>query len=347
MSVAVKVGGTWLPEVGAVGDLEWTTKYGEGGGGRFDECSWSMDLPDRHPLLKLGALVELMDGPARLGMGVMLEPDADRFTARGLCRRAEDFYAFTGPGASTSIPNVAIDTALSFGLEWQRAENIGSAGLTESGGSDSLNRLNTLLDGHAEQSGYRWWVDENGFIRRTTDPTVPTWHVWNGPDLAPAGDGYAAALFGRYRDLSGDLQTAYAEDAAAGATWGYVQEAIDLTGLGALNPVKAVATLNGLLAKGKSRPGFAASLEVTAGQITTAGGIPADLSMVYAGQMVRTHGLFSDAHRLDGATYLDWVIGETRYKAGADTITLSPLGLAPVDFLDLLASLVPRNRFAA
>jgi hypothetical protein len=68
--------------------------------------------------------------------------------------------------------------------------------------------------------------------------------------------------------------------------------------------------------------------------------VPADLSKVAedvgTGCMVRLHGIFDDLLETTGNTWLDIIIGEAKYADGAQTIDLSPLGLAARD----LASVV-------
>jgi hypothetical protein len=70
------------------------------------------------------------------------------------------------------------------------------------------------------------------------------------------------------------------------------------------------------------------------------GGVPADLSKVAedvgAGCMVRLQGIWSDLLEFTGQTWLDIVIGQAQYVDGAQTIQLSPIGLAARD----LASVV-------
>jgi hypothetical protein len=71
---------------------------------------------------------------------------------------------------------------------------------------------------------------------------------------------------------------------------------------------------------------------VTSNEILTSGGVPASLSKVLEdvgnGCMARLHGIWDDLLETTGNTWLDIIIGEARYADGAQTIDLSPLGLA-------------------
>src|SRR3954465_13437990 len=124
------VGGTiggsssvWLASVGTYGywaDLQLKTPWGDGASGMY-EAQWTMPLPPNfsHPLLRRGTLVEIMDGPYRVGSPLILsEPtvgsglqDPWQFVAAGIGRDVEgenSFYAADGSGNATTVPTTAV-----------------------------------------------------------------------------------------------------------------------------------------------------------------------------------------------------------------------------------------------
>lgn len=341
----IRIDGHWATEIAAWGDLSWVTQIRGG----MHEITWSMDVDTsfRHPALRTGALVEVFDGPSRIGSGPMNEPDmaSGTFVARGLYRLAENFMALDGAGAPTSIPDTAIDRAILAGLPWTRPASL-SVFAFGANPPDEPFRLSGLLDQFSDSSATYWSVNAAGQIRQGTPVATPTWYLQPGlTDLGLAEDDYASDLYGRRLVSGGTFATTTRGDAVARAAFERREDYVDLTSLGVITVAQANAVLDGLLAKGRARPSFTDSIEVARSQLLTADGVPADLSMVQAGQMVRSHGFYDDISFLNGATYLDWLIGETKYGDGSDVITLSPQGLAPRDLASVLSTLPARGSF--
>lgn len=344
----LRIDGRWASSVAAWGDLGWSTQIRGG----MHEISWSMDVDTsfRHPALRVGSLVEIYDGPARLGLGVMNEPDlvSGQFVARGLYRVAENYLALDEDGNGSAVPNVAIDAAIARGLPWLRDTSFSNIPLTASGPTQGSNRLNTLLDSFSDFASAHWGVDENQQVSLRPLATTPTWYLRPGlTDLGLAEDEYASDLFGRRLASGGTFVVETRGDPVARMAFERREEPVDLTSLGIITAGKAQNILAGLLAKGRARPAFTTSVDVSANDLLTVSGVQADLSMVQAGQMVRSHGFYDDITYLNGQTYLDWLIGETSYEAGATTIALAPMGLAPRDLAAVLAALPARSTFQA
>lgn len=346
----LRIAGLWASSIAPWGGLEWATKITGG----MDEITWAMDTDTlfRHPALRPDALVEIFDGPSRIGAGLMVEPDvaSGSFTATGLYRAAEHYLCLDGSDLGTSIPNVAIDAAIARGLPWKRRDSFYASRHTPEGDNavEGSNNLASLLDGVADGVSAYWRIDEDGYVTGGVAATTPTWHLPAGlTDLGLAEDEYASDLYSRRLATGGTFAIDSRGDAAARAAFGRREAAVDLTSLAVINSAKAEGILDGMLAKGRARPAFTESVEVSSQQLLTAGGVPGDLSMVQAGQVVRSHGFYDDIAYLSGRTYLDWLIGETKYEDGSDVITLSPQGLAPRDLAAVLAALPVRTSFRA
>lgn len=344
----LKIDGRWANTIAPWGGLGWTTKA-QGG---MHELSWSMDVDTRFRdrSLRTDALVEIYDGPSRIGAGLLQEPDLaeGQFVARGLYRQAENFLALDASLDGTSVPNTAIDQAIARGLLWGRAASFSSVAFTASTATTAPNTLHALLTDFSDSTSAFWYLDSVGFVHNTVPATTPTWFLAPGlTELGVAEDDYASDLFGRRLASGGSFEVETVGDATARAFFGRREAAVDLTTLGVISQAKAESILTGRLAKGLARPSFTKSVDVTPGQLLSRGGVPADLTMVRAGQVVRSHGLFDDIRFLNGKSYLDWLIGETRHEDGSGVITLSPVGLAPRDLAAVLAALAPPSRFVA
>lgn len=341
---------------GAWGDLAYQTRWGDGASGMF-EATWTMPLPAQfeHPLLRRGSLVELMDGPYRVGCPLVLsEPavgtgldDPWQFTATGLGRDVEgdnSFYSFKiSTGASTSVPSEAVDFAQAGG--WRVTGRRGSVPTSAIGGTpttDELMTVGSLLNAAGDSLGQSWGVDSDGYVFFAANPTTPTYHVVPGAAaLGTTDQDYASVVWGRYLDsITGTYLTVYAQNAATTTRFGRKEYMVPLIPMGAMSAAAAQAFVDGVMARVKGRLGWTNGLTLTSNEILTAGGVPADLSKVAedvgAGCMVRVHGIWSDLLEYTGETWLDVVIGEARLVDGGQTIDLSPAGLAPRD----LASIV-------
>lgn len=349
---------TFLATVGPYGawsDLAYSFRYGEGACGTA-EASWSMPLPAdfEHPLLRRGTLVELMDGPWRVGSPLILSEPARggdgawSFTAFGVGREVEgpdSWYALDG-SLNTSVDlQVAIDRAISDGLPWDgRDASIFSGSFSTLVDAPPMT-LGALLTNGADYLSKRWGVGQDNIVRFLTDPTTPTYHVVPGAAaLGVADDDYASVVIVRYKDsgAGGALTSASATESTVNTRYGRREFLADLSGddYAAMDVTTANAFATGILAKSKGRLGWTNGLTLTSQEILTSGGVPANLSKVAEdvgnGCMIRLHGIFNDLLEYNGQTYLDLIIGEAKLVDGAQTIDLSPLGLAARD----LASVV-------
>lgn len=334
MSVEVQVAGQWLSAIAPYGEVGWS-HVADGG---CKAASWKMDLPltYAHPALSRGSLVRIAVGTSAVWRGILTEPDVDAdwtFNAIGLAESSADYECLDGSGNTTSKPDTAIDRAIADGIGWTRPSSLSSSAFGAADTTDGLNRLTDLLDAWADSVGKRWGVNAAGQVYAATDPATPTWFLAPGTDrLGLADDNYASDLYVRYLSSSG-YATAHVFDATARAQFGRREYGMDATSQGLLTPTQAAMIGNSALAKGKARLAFTNGVEVTRNQLTTPGGAPACLAFVKAGDLVRQLGVLNEQGAPVG--YVDWLIGETTYQAGADTISLTPVGLADRNIEDI------------
>lgn len=341
MGYQIRSNGVFLNTIAPTSEPAVTWRWGDGGGG-LAEVSWEMVLPYdySHPDLSNGALIEVMDGASPVGRARLTEPGRTdtglEFNATGIYRDAEHYLCLKSGGDTTTVVNTAVDQAIARGLAWTRPVSMSATAVVTGDTTEGNNYLNALLDAAADELGKRWWVDGKGAVRFSDDPTTPLWHLVPGLiDLTVADDSFATYLVARYLDGSTFTNLA-ASDAAAEAKWGRREYPVDLLPLGSITGTRAAARLAGLLKKGKARPSFVDRVDVTSSEILTADGAPAPLSMVRAGDMVRAHGLDGDAASLNGANYIDFVLGEV-VDTNSGSISLAPVALAARTLADTLA----------
>jgi hypothetical protein len=344
----------WLASVGPYGswgDLAYTTRWGDGACGMY-EASWTMPLPAdfEHPLLRRGTLVELMDGSYRVGSPLVLsEPavgsgleDPWSFVATGIGREVEgdnSFYAFrASDGETTAIPSEAVDKAITDG--WRITGRLASVPTSAIGGSattDELMTVGSLLNAAGDSLAKRWGVNSDNYVFLSVDPTTPTYHVTPGAAaLGTTDTDYASVVKLRYTDsTTGRFTTVTSTNTQTDTRFGRRTYGVNLTAQAAMSAATAQGFADGILAKFKGRMGWTNGFTLTSNQITTAGGVPADLSVlaedVSKGCMVRLHGIWSDLLEFTGQTWLDVVVAEAKLVDGGQTIQLNPLGMAPRD----------------
>jgi hypothetical protein len=327
----LRVGGYWLASIGAWGELTWSTQWP---GGCWD-ASWKMDLPlgFRHPALERGQRVEILDGPLVIWSGTLTEPNRSdwSFAAEGLVREGDHYMALNGSGLTSSTSDTVVDAAIARGLPWKRLDSISTTPFADKENTDNLNTVTALLNAYADRQSRRVVVDAQGVLTLASDPTTPTWHLTPGAaSLGMADDEYASDVFVRWKDQdNGDaLTTTVASDVQARDRWGRREYPVDLTALGPIKAGRAAGVAEGILTKGKAKPSWTNGLEVSPYELTSTGGVPADLSTVQAGDMVRIHGLFDDSQSFEARPYLDLVLGQVQYTDGAETVALTPLNVA-------------------
>lgn len=353
----------WLASIGPTGswgDLSFSTRWGENASGMF-EATWTMPLPAdfSHPLLRRGTIVEIMDGPWRVGSPLILaQPGRGsgydqpwNLVATGVGREVEgddSFYALDGVGAATTIPSAAVDRAITTTNGWPIAGRDASVPTTQTGGSattDGLQSLGALLTTTAAGLNQRWFVDRANVLRFKADPTAPTYQTAPGvASLGVADDDYSSVVIAAYLDSgSGTYQRVFAENAGATDFYRRREFGVDLSPLGAISAATAQGYADGILATTKGRLNWTNGLSLTSNDLLTMGGVPADLTKVLEdvseGCMVRVHGMYDELLELTGKTYIDIVIGEAKLTDGAEVIDLSPLGLAPRDLAAVVESI--------
>lgn len=331
----LEVRGRPLFVVGAHSDLTWSTRWP---GGSF-EVSWAMEPGVRYDIRR-GDLVRVMLGAWPLWAGEVQEPNYEdgTYTAIGMSRVAEQFIALDASLNVTTGVRPAINNAITRGWDVTLGASVPILNMSESGSANGLSQVSALLDLASDEEGRRWVVGGDRVVQFAPDPLVPSYYLRPGVvRLSPSDGEYASHVFVRYIGSGGGgYETAVAFDAVAASRYGRVEFPFDATPLGPISATRAQKVATGILAKARSRLGWASGVDVSASDLITPGGLPADLRLVRAGQMVRLHGLYEDARVLSGLTYLDVVLGSVSHAAGSGLATLEAVNTQPDTFVAAL-----------
>jgi hypothetical protein len=329
----VVVDGRWLSLECRYGNVAMSTVWPGGS----DELSWVLGTQPAHRF-RGGETVSAYFGGLCVWSGQLIEPDPsqDQLTAEGAFREGDGYGALDGAGNATAVVDTAIDQAIARGLRWRRTVSIGSTA-TQIDISQGPVMVGALLDTVAENNKNRWLVSPTREVTAAPDPTSPAYRtnpLDNG--LGFALDNYASTLIARYLDsTSNTYKTVTATDTDADANHGHVEDIISLTNRGAISALTATNITDRLLKRDRSIPQWTAPLQLSDGEILTINGTKVALETVPAGTMLRVHGGFELAQRLNGQGYLDMVIGRTQYADGALTIT--PVQIATRNLADFVA----------
>ena len=332
----VFIDGVPLSAVVAWGDLETTTRIS----GDWT-ATWGLIAPPRshiqkNPLFRPRARVEVKVGPLTVWLGYLNRPDWDsrQLSAKGLCRQAEGAKALTVGFATTSIPDNAISIGILRGvLGWNWSESVHDAPiLGDDDEAAQFDSIAQLLDAAGEQLGWRWYIDQKGFLRTRPYPleTDPEWFVV--PDTGVLGSTdveQVDRIFLRYQDSawSGALfTTSYPGSSREGD----FEDGVSYVEQGPMTSTRAQQIARGLYDRASGKPGWTNGIEVSPAQVMTPGGLPAPLPLIRAGHSIRLLGL-PDVR--SSALHTDVAIAETTYRWSENVIQLNPEGLV-ADGLD-------------
>lgn len=335
--IQVRLNGTWLRSIGAWSEMTVTQEWPHG----LDSVTWKMKPETRHPKLNGGTLCEVFDNGHRLGPARMTESVGNdgEFAAKGLWSQAQGVYALDGSGNATNTPDTAIDAAISRGaVTWTRPASLSAVAW---GTASEPMLLTELLDKAIGGLGKRWYIDADGAVRAANDPTTPNYvvpHAVAGRGLTLAEDTYFSHIVGTYSSstVPGTFPTVTVGDAAAATRWGRREALCDLTPMGPITAATATTELTNRLALSGARMGYAESLDLGRGQLTTSGGTAVPLTFPTAGQMVRLMGVTDRTRATGESPVTDVVIARSTYTDGAATVRLDPMGKADRDLSELL-----------
>lgn len=342
MTPWVRIGGpTGVPLdaiVPAITDLEVTHEWPDGG----TALTLTMLLaPGVRPVqIVEHARCDLMIGARPVWPGYISELDWETgtLTARGAVTEGETTPVLDAAGLTTSIPDAAIDSAISRGeVTWTRPASISNVAYGAAGETADNNRLNSLLAAYQTEADRRIYVDPRRALRIADDPTTPTYYLLPGaPELSWSTQAQATRLIGRYQaNAAGSL--ANRTVTADGATAPYIVELVDLTKRGLLTAARADAILAGILAdaaNGSWAGGIIVGAHHFAGDVDL-GQVAEDCGQ---GALIRHLGQRETRPGRVPVGYLDVIIGQTVWRPTENTITLAPIGTVARDIPSLIAT---------
>lgn len=341
--IGITIGGKWLALDAPYGDVELSTvQQGP------DQLSWTQGFSSARRYKGGQPVVGyLPDSPHRIFTGTLSEPDPsqDQMSAVGAWQSAGEWTALDNSNNATKVPDIAIDRAIGAGLRWVRPASI-SAAAVDIDTSQGPVTLGALLDTWATANGKIWQVNARGEIVAASPPTFPTWQIYPLEEgLGYDRTNYASTLIGLWFDGAA-YQKTIVTDPIAEANHGHKEQPVDLTGRGALTSTKAINILTNVLALGAATPAWTRSIELSYGELLTTNSVAVPLETASAGgkPLLRVHGGFELAQRLNGQMYVDIPVGRTTLPGGV--LTMQPAEFVSRNLADFVASVKTKTRAA-
>jgi hypothetical protein len=340
MTPWIRIGGPQGVPASALGpvgdDIEVTHEWPDGG----TSLSFTLLLPtsDRPAQISKKAAVDLMIGARPVWPGYLSEVDWDsgRITARGSATEGDSTPTLDNSGLTTSIPDSAVDSAITRGeVTWRRASSISSTAYGASGETVSLNSLTDLLTAWQTEAKKRTYVDPSRALRVADDPTVPSYHLLPGSgELSWASEAQADRLIGRYQSsAAGALSNVTVT--APGAKVPYTVRMIDMTPRGLLDSTRATNILQGILAD-VAAGGWTGGITITRHDFAGAPDLSEVAESVGRGLMVHKLGQRDPRPGRVPVGYIDFIVGQSVWRPVEDTITLTPIGSVARDWSAVL-----------
>lgn len=349
----VRCNGVWISGVGDVADVEWSTIWRRDGFSGSFEASWTLDVsPDYTvPFLSRGADVELVEAGVTVWSGMLSEPERGRpwrLHATGYGAEAARYHARSGATATT-VPDVAVDDAISRGMPLIRGVPLGSAPVGETDTGRLIWSVAEVLQARADQLGQRWVVGLDRQLEFAPDPTSPTWiNMPVDTILGTADDDYVSHLWGYYVSATTGTPPApsawswvLAADEGAAARWGREERVVDLTRLGLMTSAAAQEFVDGRLALAGGRVGYTNEIEVDGLSLRRTDQGVVNTKFLRAGEMMRLYGVADPQGNRTVGLVADIVIGRTVHRADTDVVRVAPLGMVPRSLSDVLAAPEP------
>lgn len=319
-------------------------KHSFGWPGGCLQASWSLDVPVNytHRALRPDRLIRIYDNLQLIWSGRIDEPQRGSpwsFTAQGLQAVIADYVPLSGTSA-TANPNTALTGAIARGCPVTVPSTLPTPTLTTSYGD-----IASLLNDVAAASGERWGVFANGQVVMYADPTIPTWH---GIASDTPGNrtilGYASSLYALYLNAGASgaaaIATATSNPTSVPAGLGVHEVTIDLTDRGPITTAEATTVASSTLSRFNQRAAFTGTLAMADGSILHPGGVPARMTDITSGVVMRFRGVLPDPDLggLSLTAAVDIVLGDVEFDSTATpSLTVAPVDMQANDLATVLS----------
>lgn len=327
MQAELNIGGVWLSSLGPWGGLKVEDRWP--GGCYQITASLDPKLAYRHPAIINDAPVRLtVAGDRWAGTLYDYDPESGEITAHGYYRQGDGVPALNSSGMTTTIPNAAVDKAISAGwVNWRRPISLSSSPYSadDSTGDATaqVNALGALLDEWAAGDGKRWGVDEHRIVYSAADPTAVTHMLINTTAPPQSGQRAAGTVVACWQNSSGVYATTI-----RGSTRPVVT--VDFTNAGPLTSNQVTARCDRILSA-SSGAATVGGFTLTRNQIV---GRP-HLSIVRAGQRVT---LVDQATADLSGLAPSFVLGATVWNVDEDTVECTPVDAPDLDLAAIIES---------
>lgn len=325
MQAELNIGGVWLSNLGPWGGLKVQDRWP---GGCY-EVTATLDpkLSRRHPAIVNDAPVRVTVGGERwAGTLTEYDPETGDVVAQGYYRQGDGVPALNSSGMTTTIPNAAVDRAISSGwVDWRRPTSLSSVAYSASDSAGDataeVNALGSLLDEWAAGAGMRWGVDEQKIVYASADPTAITHQVINTPAPIQSGQRAAGTVVARWQNTSGAYATTIRGNLRPIIT-------VDLTNAGPLTSSQVTARCDRILSS-STGAATVGSFILARNQII---GRP-HLATVRAGQRV---ALVDQASPDLSSMAPSVVLGVTVWNVDEDTVECTPVDAPELDLAAII-----------
>lgn len=305
-----------------------------------DEANWTVDARPglTHAGLTIDLPVTIPGGPGSRWTGRLDQPEIENGTLRAIGTAAllSRYYATADPGHPNALNHLdeCVDNAIADGLPIIRRQSLpNSDGFAQSG----TVRLDELLTTVADDLGKIWQVDDWSELRMFDVPTAVSYLLLATDAPAPTFNEYATTLQVLYvDDITTNKTVITVTDTTAAATFGVIQDQLDLTGRGAISAAAATSIGTNRLAQRAPRARWTEPFTVTPGQILSPGGVPVDLASIRTARLARL--MLTDTSRsalADRGLPSTVLIGQLEMQG--NVLAVSPVDTEGSRLRDLLA----------
>src|SRR5262245_1338348 len=284
----------WLGHYGYVTDLGYS--FALPGGCDQMSCTLATPASWRNEVLNPGRLVRVTRGGTTAWAGILDEPQPGdsgwQVTAHGAGGYGDDYLAIWTGSWGTGVFNNAIDAAISRGLDWTRAQDIGATAniwtgqQVDSGGQT----ITDLLNLGAHKGGLTWAVQTTARGNIVSVFALPTAANRILSTANPEGRSIADApttVYVRYQatwdtnTVPATYATTSVTSSAREAAQGRSEDLMDISSAG-VYPAGAAQAVATSAMKRFTRAAFADPFHIQPGQLLTLGGQACDLGLFWA-----------------------------------------------------------------
>jgi hypothetical protein len=346
----------WLSHLGHVSGL--TTSWAMPGGCDQLTATLAITANVRTPALNPGRILQVYRGSHLTWEGMLSEPVPPgaggtggwSLSAVGAGNYGTRFVAYYTGTWPASLPDLAINDAITRGLRWTNPGQNGIPGLWLGAAVDpAAQTITDLLNLCTTYGGLTWYVTTNNYgntLNITALPALPTRLLTvSTPQGRALGDDFNV-IYEKYVITADNATTGAAEadgitasqNAANSALYGNIETYIDLTQAGPMSSGVAQGYGNAVLQR-YVHASWAGPLPAGPGDLMTMGGQPVDLGTSQCGTVIQP--ILTDyayGGEVNMATPVSFLVGGYSYNDDTLTASITPFQALDTSVANLLGA---------